>query len=85
MLLRLLRNRFGKIPAAMVKRIEATQRTTLLDAWFDQASAAKTMLTVRRFLTWEKRSQRISLKKVTQKVAKKASKKERYGISIACY
>jgi hypothetical protein len=41
MLLRLLRNRFGKIPAAMVKRIEATERIDLLDAWFDQASAAK--------------------------------------------
>jgi predicted transposase YdaD len=41
MLLSLLRNRFGKIPAAMVKRIEATERIELLDAWFDQALAAK--------------------------------------------
>ena len=40
MLVRLLRNRFGKIPAAVVKRIEATERIDLLDAWFDQALAA---------------------------------------------
>ena len=41
MLLRLLQNKFGKIPAAMVKRIEAMERIDLLDAWFDQVSAAK--------------------------------------------
>ena len=41
MLLRLLRNKFGKIPVALVKRIEAAERIDLLDAWFDQVSAAK--------------------------------------------
>jgi hypothetical protein len=41
MLVRLLRKRFGKIPASMVKRIETTERIDLLDAWFDQALAAK--------------------------------------------
>jgi hypothetical protein len=41
MLVRLLRNKFRKIPAAMLKRIDATERIDLLDAWFDQASAAK--------------------------------------------
>src|ERR1700722_18810361 len=39
MLVRLLRNKFGKIPAAVVKRIEATERMDLLDTWFDLASA----------------------------------------------
>jgi hypothetical protein len=43
MLLRLLRNKFGKIPAATVKQIEATERIDLLDAWFDQALAGKTL------------------------------------------
>jgi hypothetical protein len=41
MLVRLLRNKFAKLPAAIVKRIEATDRIDLLDTWFDQASAAK--------------------------------------------
>jgi hypothetical protein len=41
MLVRLLRKRFGKIPASMVKRIETTECIDLLDAWFDQALAAK--------------------------------------------
>jgi hypothetical protein len=34
-------SKFGKIPAAMVKQIEATERIDLLEAWFDQALAAK--------------------------------------------
>jgi hypothetical protein len=41
MLLKLLRTKFGKIPAAMVKQIEATERIELLEAWFDQALTAK--------------------------------------------
>jgi hypothetical protein len=36
-----MQNRFGKIPAAMVKGIEATERIDVLDAWSDQALAAK--------------------------------------------
>ena len=41
MLLRLLKNKFGKIPAAAVKQIETTERIDHLEAWFDQASIAK--------------------------------------------
>ena len=41
MLVRLLKNRFGKIPAAVLKRIEATEQVDVLEAWFDQASSAK--------------------------------------------
>jgi hypothetical protein len=41
MLVRLLKNRFGKIPAATLKRIEATEQAERLEAWFDQASSAK--------------------------------------------
>jgi hypothetical protein len=41
LLVRLLRNRFGKVPPKLVKRIEATQRLDLLDAWFHEASAIK--------------------------------------------
>lgn len=41
MLLRLLKNKFGKVPAATVKRIEATEQLDILDAWFDQAMAAE--------------------------------------------
>jgi hypothetical protein len=37
----LLRNRLKKVPAALVKRIEATERLDLLEAWFDQASSAE--------------------------------------------
>jgi hypothetical protein len=40
LLLRLLRNRLGKMPAALVKRIEATERPDLLQTWFDEASSA---------------------------------------------
>jgi hypothetical protein len=40
-LVRLLRKRFGKVPAGLVKRIEATENLDLLDAWFDQALAVK--------------------------------------------
>jgi hypothetical protein len=39
-LVRLLRNRFGKVPAAVGKLIKATDRLDLLDTWFDQASVA---------------------------------------------
>jgi hypothetical protein len=42
-LVQLLRNRFGKVPAATVRRIEATERLDLLDRWFDQASSAKSL------------------------------------------
>jgi Putative transposase, YhgA-like len=42
-LVRLLRNRFGKLPAATVRRIEATERLELLERWFDQASSAKSL------------------------------------------
>jgi hypothetical protein len=41
LLLKLLRNRFAKVPAGIVQRIEATEQLDLLDAWFDQASSAK--------------------------------------------
>ena len=44
MLIRLLRTKFGKIPATLVKRIEATEQLDLLDAWFDRAVAAKTLI-----------------------------------------
>jgi hypothetical protein len=40
-LLRLLRNKFGKLPAAVVRRIESTEQIDLLDSLFDQAWAAK--------------------------------------------
>ena len=40
-LVRLLRNKFGKLPTALVKRIEATERLELLQTWFDEASSAK--------------------------------------------
>ena len=46
MLVRLLQGKFGKIPAAMVKRIEATEQIDLLDKWFDQALAAKKLADV---------------------------------------
>jgi hypothetical protein len=39
-LLHILRNKFGKLPASVVKRIGATERLDLLDAWLDQALAA---------------------------------------------
>jgi len=45
-LVELLRIRFGKVPAATVKRIKATKRLDLLDAWFKQASVAKTLAEV---------------------------------------
>ena len=40
-LVRLLRNKFGKVPVAAIKRIEATKRLDLLDVWFDCALLAK--------------------------------------------
>lgn len=40
---RMLRNKFGRIPAAVVRRIEATERLALLDQWFDQATTANTL------------------------------------------
>ena len=40
-LLRLLRHKFGKLPAAVVRRIKATEQLELLDRWFDQTSAAQ--------------------------------------------
>jgi hypothetical protein len=40
MLLRLLRNRFGKPPAAVAKRIAATDQLKMLEKWFDRASSA---------------------------------------------
>jgi hypothetical protein len=40
LLLRLLRNKFGKVPARIVKRIEAVDQLRVLDAWFDDASTA---------------------------------------------
>ena len=40
-LVKALRHKFGKIPAATVKRIEATEQFDLLDRWFEQALAAK--------------------------------------------
>jgi hypothetical protein len=40
LLLRLLRNKFGKLPADVTKRIEATERLDVLDSWFDEASTA---------------------------------------------
>jgi hypothetical protein len=39
-LLRLLRSRFGKIPARWVKRIEATEGLDQLGTWFDEACTA---------------------------------------------
>jgi hypothetical protein len=39
LLTRLLRHTLGKVPAAVVRRIEATDRLDLLEAWFDQACA----------------------------------------------
>ena len=45
-LVRLLRKKFGKVPAATVKRIETTERLDLLDAWFDRAFEAKTLAEV---------------------------------------
>jgi hypothetical protein len=33
----LLRTKFGKLPASVVKRIETTDRSELLDAWFHEA------------------------------------------------
>ncbi len=43
LLVRMLRNKFGRIPAAVVRRIEATERLALLDQWFDQATTANTL------------------------------------------
>jgi hypothetical protein len=39
-LLRLLRNKFGKVPARVVRRIEETDQVKLLDTWFDEAVTA---------------------------------------------
>jgi hypothetical protein len=41
LLLRLLQNRFPKMPERTVQRIEATEQLDLLDAWFDEAMTAK--------------------------------------------
>jgi hypothetical protein len=40
-LVQVLRHRFGKIPATLVKRIEATEQLDRLQAWFAQALTAK--------------------------------------------
>jgi hypothetical protein len=40
-LLLLLRDKFPKLPARIVQRIEATEQFDLLDSWFQQALAAK--------------------------------------------
>jgi predicted transposase YdaD len=46
LLLLLLRKQFGKVSAALVKRIEATKDPDLLQAWFAQALEAKTLADV---------------------------------------
>lgn len=43
MMLRLLRKKFGKIPAAVVKRIEATNDVSQLESWFDEAVTANAL------------------------------------------
>jgi hypothetical protein len=40
-LVQVLRHKFRKIPAATLKRIEATERLDVLEAWFVQALDAK--------------------------------------------
>jgi hypothetical protein len=40
MLLRLLRKRFRKVPAAVVKRIEATHEVAQLETWLDEFATA---------------------------------------------
>jgi hypothetical protein len=41
MLVKALRQKFGKIPAATLKRIEATEQFDLLDGWFEKTLDAK--------------------------------------------
>jgi hypothetical protein len=43
MLLRLLRNRFGKVPRGITSAIEATTDLERLEGWFDRAATANTL------------------------------------------
>ena len=42
-LVQVLRHKFGKIPAALVRRIEATEQLDRLNAWLVQVMDAKTL------------------------------------------
>ena len=46
LLMQLLSNRFGKVPAATVKRIEATENRRQLDQWFKLALSSKSLAEV---------------------------------------
>jgi hypothetical protein len=43
MLVHVLKHRFGKIPSAVLKQIEATEKLDLLEAWLVQAVDAKSL------------------------------------------
>ena len=45
-LVRLLRNRFGDLPAPVEKRIKAARDVAQLNEWFDRASTAATLADV---------------------------------------
>jgi hypothetical protein len=45
-LIRVLRKKFGRVPAALLKRIEATERFDLLDAWLVLAVKARRLADV---------------------------------------
>ncbi len=43
MLVRLLRNRFGKVPRGITSVIESTTDLKRLESWFDRAATADTL------------------------------------------